>query len=100
MGDIVQRLQEGIDPLDIPEGERAMDAGADEIARLRADNAKMRDALLQSREAYGALICVVGYALGDAAPDEQKAAPEGECPDCGEPLATGNHKDDCKQVQE
>jgi len=26
---------------------------------------------------------------------EQKVAPEGECPDCGEPLATGDHGDDC-----
>lgn len=34
MSDIAQRLREGIDPTNIPEGERAMDAGADEIERL------------------------------------------------------------------
>ena len=36
MSDIVERLREGIDPLDIPDGERVMDKAADEIERLLA----------------------------------------------------------------
>ena len=35
MTDLVERLREGIDPLDIPDGERLMDEAAAEIARLR-----------------------------------------------------------------
>ncbi len=41
MTDIVERLRQGIDPLDIPEAERAMDRGADEIDKLRALNRKL-----------------------------------------------------------
>ncbi len=35
MTDIVERLRQGIDPLDIPEAEQIMDRAADEIERLR-----------------------------------------------------------------
>jgi hypothetical protein len=35
MIDVVERLRQGVDPLDIPEAEREMDRAADEIERLR-----------------------------------------------------------------